>query len=49
MGQNLKNIGTQTSELETDDSSDDEWDANKILRSLHLSLTPPNSPQQQSM
>lgn len=39
----------QIMETKTDDSSDDEWDANKTLRSLHISLTPPNSPQTQSM
>ena len=35
----------QITEPKTDDSSDDEWDANKTLRSLHISLTPPSSPQ----
>ena len=39
---------TQTMEPK-DDSSDDEWDDNKTLRSLHISLTPPSSPQKQSM
>ena len=41
--------GTQIEEPTTDDSSDDDCDANKTLRSLHVSLTPPNSPHRPSM
>lgn len=40
----LVNSQTQT-DLEIDDSSDDECDINETLRSLHVSLTPPSSPQ----
>ena len=49
MKSDCSDSGTQTMEPKSDDSSDDEWDANNTLRSLHISLTPPHSPQKQSM
>ena len=44
LSQALQFLGGESSGSE-EDSSDDECDVNKTLRSLHVSLTPPSSPQ----